>query len=185
MLRFDQPQAGALAFYSASATSNSEANYVIACLLWDAITRGQTRVLSAAVNAVAGGYLAAQMDPYWLFTYNLLGDSLAQLHPTGPSRILAGGLSVQQSVFQALAVVGRGDDSLQELPLQLLYGGAPTGVFLNDRGIDGDLIAGDNVYTFQTALPAMSLPPTLLEVGGTDLFGRQLAPWPRLDVRAQ
>lgn len=64
-----------------------------------------------------------------------------------------------------------------------LQGGVPTGLYLNDEGVDGDDFAGDGIYTFQIVVPG-GLPGgnMTLEVVAFDKSENSSAVYPYLTV---
>lgn len=193
MLRLDRDQAGAIAFIGASATTNSDTNHIIGSLLLKALTQQRIDIVADALAYSSRIYLASGFAPEWLFLYNQLGDSLASLHPARPSRLLAGSITLTATAsgtrLQALGWVQRGDHSAWSLELQLLYDWQPTGLLLYDDGGHGDVLPNDQVYGLDILLPseALRFKPSIqasryLQIGGVDLLGRGLDPWPELLV---
>ncbi len=92
------------------------------------------------------------------------------------------GITYQQGgTLTYQAVVTAGGAAVQRV--ELYFAGQPTGLILNDDGINGDMASGDSIYTFQAQIPAFT--PSgeyLLTIVATDTSGEQSTTWPYLSI---
>ncbi|MBN1591882.1 MAG: hypothetical protein JW941_01385 [Candidatus Coatesbacteria bacterium] len=108
----------------------------------------------------------------------------------GAPRIIGGGFfgadAIDPGDVVRIVVFVEDPDGLSDIDRVELYleGGIPTGLSLNDDGIDGDDQAGDALFTFQTALPE-GLPSSdmTLEVVAFDKSGNSSARYPYFTIR--
>ncbi len=191
-LRLDSDEVGALAVLGASSLTITETKFVLDGLLFDELlVRGERRVAEAFRKAMVR-YVRGGFDPYMAYLYNLLRDSLATLQGLAPSCILAGGVGVEPAPgggrqLRATAIVQRSGGPRQSVRLELLVDGRSTGLQLNDRGVDGDALAGDDVYSLVIPLPdgTSAVSGVAVQIGGVDLVGRPLTPWPACRIFAR
>ncbi len=69
--------------------------------------------------------------------------------------------------------------------VEMYVSGYPTGVYLYDNGLNGDLVAGDGVYTFH--IPQIGADPPvgvyIIELRAKDIYGTFSVTWPYLVIQ--
>jgi len=103
---------------------------------------------------------------------------------SGEPLILAGGygstvLNAESGGLLNLYAVLSGGGSMD---VEIFYNGGPLGIFLNDSGMNGDLIRGDGVYTFSWNFNSFPEGDYIFELQATDGEGNKSVLFPYFEV---